>query len=200
MLSLIKPAAILFCVLAVFHVDAPAQSVTISTVSAELAPFANAFLSSWLVKRNSRIAMRYVSANPALGKCDLLPGQTRPPQSGAQKRKIIQRMLAATLKAFPKYDRLDEAITPTKVPAANWFESTSSDTAQFLHLRHGRDGALVCKLDEALRYRNLLSRSNVYYVGFRVTNARNADLADWMTAWRKESGRWRLIAMGLLEN
>ena len=197
MLSLTTRAALITLLLssAVSH----AQERSVSRVSAGLSTSANAFASAWLVQRNVRRAMRYVSTNPVLSsKCDLPPGQTRLPRSPLQKRRMIQQLLTSTLKAFPPYSDVKGAIKPTEIPNADWFESITTDTLQLLQIKPGEDGYLICKLEESPSYRKPLLEARVYYVGFHVARPSKPDLADWVTAWRKESGRWRVFAIGLL--
>jgi len=199
MLSLITRAAVV--TLLASATLSYAQERPITQVSTSLSTTANAFASAWLVKRNVGHAMRYVSANPVVSrKCDLPPGQTKLLRSPIQKRRIVQLQLVLMLKAFPAYSDVKDAIKPTEIPNADWFDSITTDTIQLLHIRPGEDGYLLCKFEEAPSYRKPLLKANVYYVGFRVSKPSNPNLADWITAWRKESGRWRLFAIGLLED
>jgi len=193
-------AVLVTFLLATLTTHVPAQERSLTEVSASLSRSANAFAYAWLVKRNVRKAMRYVAANPVLGKCNLPPRQTKLPVAPIPKRRTIQQTLESTLKTFPGYPDLKAALKPTEIPDADWFEATSTDLVQLLQIKSASEGSLICKLDESPQYLKSLQRPNVYYVGFRVTNPTNPELADWITAWRKESGRWRLIAIGLLED
>lgn len=117
-----------------------------------------------------------------------------------QRRKLVELLVSSTLKAFPKYESLNMAIAPSGIPAADWFDIVSTRTVQIIHIKPGKDGSLICKFEEGEAYRKALLRPGVYYVGIRINNPKNSDLADWITAWMKERGHWRLIPIGLLED
>ncbi len=165
---------------------------------------ARMFLSAWLVKRDVRKAMLSVASRPVLSqKCDLPKNMHKVPSSATVRRNLLRQEFSSAFKVFPKYEALKSAVGPTDIPEADWLKIEATDAFQILQIKTGEKGYLMCKFDEneTGEYRRTLWRPNVRYIGFKLKNIKDfPDIHNWISAWAKENGKWKLIAIGLLED
>jgi len=165
----------------------------------DLSESVSRFLDSWLIERRVDDAMRHVSDHPVLGSCSLPPTavvSSRP--SGKEASKVLERILGLALEATPRRSRLEDLI----VPLRSFAESTplAKDTPfDLFRPNNPTNSRLICKFDEDQEFRRVLADPGVVYVSFRIPQSDVRDF-DWVVAWQKEAGKWKVISLAMVED
>ena len=166
----------------------------------ELLQAVNSFLTTWLVRADANTAMRSVSPNPILGDCSLPASldssRTLSPQAY---RKAIWDILAGVVRTIPAHQTLAAAVHPLGSAPPEVRAIQLGQHFDLFSLREPRDARFICKFDSSLGLRKRLARTGVWYSTFALTGPGNQE-SNWILAWVRERGTWRLISIALLED
>lgn len=193
------PAIIVLCI----SINVMSQETKESTrcESESLLATAKGFLNDWLVKRDCKAAMKYVSVAPILGKCARSPdtvGKTK--MSPEESRAAVEWILAKGIDLSTTGSSLAEIIkslqiTPTK--ERNIAQGEPFDLFALNHIYN--DAAFICKFDDNPQFRSAFSNPDVWYLVFKAKTTDDRDLS-WIFSLRKEKNRWCIFSLGPLDD
>lgn len=187
---------------------APAKSVPVSDAEA-LAETADEFFRTWLLRRDVKEAMRYISANPILGTCmtpDYL--DEKKVLSRADVLGVFRKAFTHTLKKIPKAKTLSDLIDssggiPSEDSNVVFARHRMEQNFQIFTIKPVEDPTrilYICKFDERKSFRETVARPNVYYLVATVKTTAQYDSLDLEILWIKHRGRWRILTISTLED
>lgn len=174
----------------------------------DLAVTARGFLTSWLLRRDEREALRYLATNPILGSCmtpQSLERKNRLSRSDISNvlRKAMSSSLARTVEARTLDELLDSNPSiPLNDMNVTFVSHSMPRYFQIFRLKsvtNPSDIAYICKFDERPSFRVAVARPTVYYVFTMVRGKASFPALAVEMLWVKQKGRWRILTMSIAE-
>jgi len=200
-------ATTILLVVSMLGVGAP-KSVRPVSQSEALAATAEEFFRVWLLRRDVKAAMNFISPNPILGSCMTPDHLDEKILSRANVRDVFREVLTYTLKVTPKEKTLAAVIES--------FEAIPAEDSNVIFAKHRRERyfqifrlkpyewpdyvAYICKFDERRSFREAVGRPNVYYLVATIKRDVLHGPVDVELLWVRQRGRWRILTIAALED
>jgi len=176
----------------------------------ELAKTAEKFFNAWLLKRDDKQAMTFISAHPILGRCstpDSLEGKKH--LSNDEIRSVFHTAFVASLTQIPRVSNLSGLLDVSGGVSAEdsnvKFSSHSLESLfELFQLRIHKPASevayYVCKFDERKSFRDRVSGVGVFYMTTTLKRQVPCTPVTLEFLWVREGEKWRILTIAVLED
>ena len=176
--------------------------------SEALAVTAEEFFRVWLLRRDVKAAMNFISPSPILGSCMTPDHLDDKILTRANVRGVFREALTHTLKITPRAKTLSAVVeSHGAIPAEDdnviFAKHRRERYFQIFRLKQYEwpdYAAYICKFDERKSFREAVGRPDVYYLVATVKRDALHEPLDLEILWVRHRGRWRILTMAALED